>query len=178
MNKLNGPAYRYMNRLPTWLLRLMEILVVLTLDEADCDSKAWSLVEDDVAAQARHQSTKSEFSSSRIGDTFRHICNKGIIRRGLEPENVLWISNGYLKLTVFTSAKTGEPDTRTHSSSEFPEHIAAEALLNDGQAVPVDGWTSGIRTFEKIVGLHPFCDEDPMGISRRFWRAKFISVVR
>ena len=45
-------------------------------------------------------STKSEFSSSRIGDTFRHICNKGIIHRGLEPENVLWISNGYLKLTV------------------------------------------------------------------------------
>ena len=41
----------------TVLLRLIEILVVLTLDEADCNSKAWALVEDDVAAQARHQST-------------------------------------------------------------------------------------------------------------------------
>ena len=36
-------AYRYMGWLSTVLLPLVEILVVMKLDEADCESKAWIL---------------------------------------------------------------------------------------------------------------------------------------
>lgn len=101
---------------------------------------------------------------------FEYLHSKDIIYRDLKPENILIDTHGYLKLTDFGFAKVVEG--RTYTLCGTPEYLAPEILLNKGHGKPVDWWTLGVLTYEMLVGIDPFNDEDPMLIYKKILRGK------
>eukprot|EP00928_Gymnodinium_smaydae_P084829 TRINITY_DN680_c1_g3_i2.p1 TRINITY_DN680_c1_g3~~TRINITY_DN680_c1_g3_i2.p1 ORF type:complete len:326 (+),score=78.82 TRINITY_DN680_c1_g3_i2:84-1061(+) len=120
----------------------------------------------------RLENDAAAFYGAQIGAVFDYCHSKNIIYRDLKPENVLLMSDGYLKLTDFGFAKVIEH--RTYTLCGTPEYIAPEVLLNKGHGKPVDWWTLGILIYEMIVGYPPFVDEDPMGIYQKILSGKIV----
>ena len=101
---------------------------------------------------------------------FEYLHSKNIIYRDLKPENLLIDNNGYLLLTDFGFAKYCEG--RTFTLCGTPEYLAPEVLANKGHGKPVDWRGLGILTYEQIVGVEIFNDDDPMAIYQKILKGK------
>eukprot|EP00357_Protocruzia_adherens_P033677 CAMPEP_0115009886 /NCGR_PEP_ID=MMETSP0216-20121206/22939_1 /TAXON_ID=223996 /ORGANISM="Protocruzia adherens, Strain Boccale" /LENGTH=317 /DNA_ID=CAMNT_0002377899 /DNA_START=34 /DNA_END=984 /DNA_ORIENTATION=- len=112
----------------------------------------------------------ARFYSAQVVSMFEYLHSKNIIYRDLKPENILIDAEGYLKLTDFGFAKVIE--SRTYTLCGTPEYLAPEILLNKGHGKPVDWWCLGILTYEMLVGIDPFTDEDPMAIYQKILKGK------
>jgi serine/threonine protein kinase len=114
---------------------------------------------------------QSKFYSAQIITIFDYLHSKHIIFRDLKPENILINSNGYLKLTDFGFAKR-LMEGKTFTLCGTPEYLAPEIILNKGHGKAVDWWTLGILTYEMLVGIDPFNDEDPMMVYQKIIKGK------
>jgi serine/threonine protein kinase len=113
--------------------------------------------------------------SAQICSIFEYLHSKDICYRDLKPENVLIDNTGHLKLTDFGFAKKLDPSIdggRTYTLCGTPEYLAPEMLLNKGHGKPIDWWTLGIITYEMLVGIDPFSDDDPMLVSQKILKGK------
>jgi len=110
------------------------------------------------------------FYSAHIITIFEYLHGKNIVYRDLKPENILISSNGFLKLTDFGFAKIIEDKTYTLCGT--PEYLAPEIILNKGHGKAVDWWTLGILTYEMLVGIDPFNDDDPMMVYQKIIKGK------
>jgi len=108
--------------------------------------------------------------SSQIASIFEYLHSKNIVYRDLKPENILIDMTGHLKLTDFGFAKF--VDGRTYTLCGTPEYLAPEIILNKGHGKPVDWWTLGILTYELLVGIDPFSDDDPMMVYQKILKGK------
>lgn len=113
---------------------------------------------------------QARFYAAQIICIFDYLHNRNIIYRDLKPENILISTNGYLKLTDFGFAK--RVDGKTYTLCGTPEYLAPEIIMNKGHSKPVDWWTLGILTYEMLVGIDPFNDEDPMVIYQKILAGK------
>jgi serine/threonine protein kinase len=103
----------------------------------------------------------SRFCAATIVLAFEYLHSKDIIYRDLKPENVLYDSRGYLKITDFGFAKyIGKELTWTLCGT--PDYLAPEIVQGKGHGKAVDWWTLGIFIFEMLASYPPFFDEDPM----------------
>lgn len=78
----------------------------------------------------RYTEEISMFYASQIVLTFEYLHYLNIIYRDLKPENVLYDSNGYIKLTDFGFAKVIKD--RTWTLCGTPEYLAPEIILSRG----------------------------------------------
>jgi len=123
---------------------------------------------------------QAQFYAAQIFSVFAYLHSNDIIYRfsfgfnkiyrDLKPENVMIADNGYLKLTDFGFAKVCTH--RTYTLCGTPEYLAPEIILNKGHGKPVDWWTFGVFTYELLVGIDPFTDDDPANIYRNILSGK------
>ncbi len=73
----------------------------------------------------RYPEDNACFYASQIVLTFEYLHHLNIVYRDLKPENVLYDSNGYVKITDFGFAKTIKD--RTWTLCGTPEYLAPES---------------------------------------------------
>ncbi|KAH0786209.1 AGC family protein kinase [Histomonas meleagridis] len=116
--------------------------------------------------------------------TFLHSC--GIIHRDIKPENILVSKDGSLKLTDFGLSNVGfygrqmnkENDNSTENLNNTvvgtPDYIAPEIVKNQRYSFSSDWWSLGIVTYELLVGVPPFHDDNETKVFTNILSGKYI----
>lgn len=90
----------------------------------------------------------------------RYLHKRGIVFRGVKPENVMIAADGYPVLIDFGFAKNIGVDGRTYTLVGSPDYIAPEILMREkrdkGYGTMVDYWSLGCLTYELLMGVPPF----------------------
>jgi len=101
---------------------------------------------------------EAQFYVANVALGLEHMHNENIIFRDLKPENLVFGSNGYLKMVDlgFSKRITG----MTFTLCGTPDYISPEIVANKGHGKPVDFWSLGILLYEMLTGKTPYSDDD------------------
>jgi cGMP-dependent protein kinase len=93
-----------------------------------------------------------------------YLHERKIIYRDIKPENIMVVTNGFIKLIDFGTAKS--MNDRTNTVIGTPDYMAPEVILGKGYSFKVDFWSIAVMTYEFLCGKTPFGDglEEPMDI--------------
>lgn len=104
----------------------------------------------------------TRFYIAQIAIALHQVHQKGVVFRDLKPENLLFDSEGYLKLADF-----GCGQMKTENISGFsgtPEYMAPEMIQDSkdksGYNYRVDWWSLGCLMFEILLGRTPFVSKN------------------
>ena len=84
-----------------------------------------------------------------------YIHNNNILFRDLKPENLVFDSRGYLRITDFGIAKRYEVNNKKDTSGTVG-YLAPEILCNVNHGFSIDYYSIGIITYELIFGNRPY----------------------
>ena len=100
----------------------------------------------------------ARFYAAEILLAIQYLHRSNIVYRDLKPENLVFTSNGHVKLIDFGFAK--QIEDRTYSLCGTPEYMAPELLSGQGASFCSDWWSFGILIYEFLVGSTPFYDQN------------------
>lgn len=80
---------------------------------------------------------------------------EGIIHRDVKPENLVFDSNGYLRLTDFGIARVWEPENNSENSGT-PGYMAPEVMFKQNHGIAADYFAVGIIAYECTMGRRPY----------------------
>src|SRR5215472_9830640 len=96
-------------------------------------------------------------------DIARQICaglqfahGKGIIHRDIKPGNVIVASQGFVKITDFGIARSGEAMTLTGQVLGTPHYMSPEQVLGKALDARSDLFSVGVILYEMLTGERPF----------------------
>ena len=107
---------------------------------------------------------QAQFYSASIMLAANYLHERKIIYRDIKPENIMVVTNGFIKLIDFGTAKS--MNDRTNTVIGTPDYMAPEVILGKGYSFKVDFWSIAVMTYEFLCGKTPFGDglEEPMDI--------------
>jgi cGMP-dependent protein kinase len=94
----------------------------------------------------------------------KYLHERKFIYRDIKPENIMILTNGYMKLIDFGTAKILKDKTNTIIGT--PQYMAPEVIMGDYYSFEIDYWSIGICLYEFICGNVPFGENanDPLDI--------------
>ena len=98
---------------------------------------------------------ETKFFLLNIIMALEYIHNHKIIHRDVKPENLVFESNGYLRLTDFGVAKKKE-NSNANDTSGTPGYMAPEVILMEGHSYPADYFSLGVIGYELMLGHRPY----------------------
>ena len=107
---------------------------------------------------------QTQFYSASILLAVNYLHERKIIYRDIKPENIMVVTNGFIKLIDFGTAKIIKDRTKTIIGT--PEYMAPEVILGKGYSLSADYWSIAIMMYEFVCGKTPFGDglEEPTDI--------------
>ncbi len=118
---------------------------------------------------------QTRFIIAQLALALGSLHSFNILYRDLKLENILMNDNGknitsivvvtqfigYVSLVDFgISKELTDAKARTFSVRGTPEYMAPDILNQGGYSFPVDWWALGTITFEMLVGVPPFYEDD------------------
>lgn len=95
---------------------------------------------------------------SPLMDAIAHCHGRGVVHRDVKPENVLFDSNGQLRLADFGSA--GDGTGKMKDLVGTPHYVAPEMLAGREYGEKVDVWSAGVILYVLLAGVFPFDGEN------------------
>ena len=107
---------------------------------------------------------QAQFYSASILLAVNYLHERKIVYRDIKPENIMVVTNGFIKLIDFGTAKSMKD--RTDTIIGTPDYMAPEVIMGKGYTFKVDYWSIAIMMYEYLCGKTPFGDglEEPMDI--------------
>ena len=94
----------------------------------------------------------------------KYLHERKFIYRDIKPENIMILTNGYMKLIDFGTAKILKD--KTNSIIGTPQYMAPEVIMGDYYSFEIDYWSIGVCLYEFYCGNIPFGENanDPLDI--------------
>ena len=99
----------------------------------------------------------------------QYVHSKNVIHRDVKPENLVFASNGYAKLTDFGIAKTRRRDNAVETSGT-PSYMAPEVIFRQPHGFEVDFYAVGVICHEMMLLRRPY-----NGRTRKELRAEMLA---
>lgn len=84
----------------------------------------------------------------------KYLHERKFIFRDIKPENTMVLTNGYIKLIDFGTAKAIKD--KTNSIIGTPQYMAPEVIMGDYYSFEIDYWSIGVCLYELYCGNIPF----------------------
>ncbi|CAG9333291.1 unnamed protein product [Blepharisma stoltei] len=117
---------------------------------------------------------KIRFFAAEIVSAFSHLHSRSVIFRDLKPENVLFATNGHIKLVDFGFAKHLKDGEFSYTMCGTPDYLAPEMIRQTGHEFSLDWWTLGILLYELYTGKTPFYHSNPYVMYEKVLREEVI----
>ena len=108
----------------------------------------------------------AKFYTAIIITVMDYLHRQNIIMRNVNPDNLFFTSNGYIKIANFYDCKLLKNEY-TNTLCGDPEYYSPEMLLRKGHTLSHDIWTLGIFLYHILVGHTPFEDMDPTKVQQK-----------
>ncbi len=95
-----------------------------------------------------------QFYSASIMLAVNYLHERKIVYRDIKPENIMVVTNGFIKLIDFGTAKSIKD--RTDTIIGTPDYMAPEVIIGKGYSFQVDFWSIGVMMYEFMCGKTPF----------------------
>ena len=107
---------------------------------------------------------QTQFYSASILLACNYLHERKIIYRDIKPENIMVVTNGFIKLIDFGTAKSIKDRTKTIIGT--PDYMAPEVIIGKGYSFSADYWSIAVMMYEFVCGKTPFGDglEEPTDI--------------
>ena len=107
---------------------------------------------------------QTQFYSASILLACNYLHERKIVYRDIKPENIMVVTNGFIKLIDFGTAKSIKDRTKTIIGT--PDYMAPEVILGKGYSFSADYWSIAVMMYEFVCGKTPFGDglEEPTDI--------------
>ena len=107
---------------------------------------------------------QTQFYSASIMLAVQYLHERKFIYRDIKPENVMILTNGYIKLLDFGTAKILKDKTKSIIGT--PQYMAPEVIMGDYYSFEIDYWSIGVCLYEFYCGNIPFGENanDPLNI--------------
>ncbi len=85
-----------------------------------------------------------------------HVHAAGIVHGDIKPSNLMFASDGRLKLTDFGAARDRTGDTTLGVVRGTPNYVAPEQFLGQGATPASDLFSAAVVLYESLTGVRPF----------------------
>ena len=101
--------------------------------------------------------SQAQFYIASIILAVKYLHERYFVFRDIKPENIMVLSNGFIKIIDFGAAKKLKDKTNTIIGT--PQYMAPEIILGDDYSFEVDYWSIGVCLYEFVYGEYPFANE-------------------
>ena len=107
---------------------------------------------------------QTQFYIGSIMLAVKYLHERKFIYRDIKPENIMVLTNGYIKLIDFGTAKAIKD--KTNSIIGTTQYMAPEVIMGDYYSFEIDYWSIGVCLYEFYCGNIPFGENanDPLDI--------------